>query len=73
MTDRPILHALVAFVSPAFGLVNTPRVMPLEEAADYARFGFTVIVDPQDASDLQRWEQIERSRVQARRGRRWLE
>lgn len=71
--DRPILHALVAYVSPAFGLVSQPRMMPLDEAVDYARFGFTVIVDPQDQSDLQRWEQVQRSHLtQSSRVRRWL-
>jgi hypothetical protein len=71
--DRPVLHCLVAFVSPAFGLCSEPRVMPLEDAADYARFGFSVIVDPQDQSDLQRWEQIQRSLVQQSRRRTWLQ
>lgn len=72
-SDRPILHALVAYLSPVFGLVSEPRVMPLEEAVDFARAGFAVIVDPQDQSDLQRWEQVQRSLLtQSSRVRRWL-
>ena len=69
MGDKPILHALVAYFSPAFGLVSDPRVMPLEEAVDFQRAGFVVLVDPGDESDLVRWEQIQRS-LQPKR--RWL-
>ena len=61
MSDRPILHALVGYWSPVFGLCNTPRMMPLEEAAEYQRLGFVVFVDPADECELVRWEQIERS------------
>jgi hypothetical protein len=70
MSDKPVLHCLVGFLSPLFGLVNQPRVMTLEEAVEYARYGFYVMVDPFDASDLARWEQIERSKVTRRR---WLD
>lgn len=71
--DRPAIRCLVGFLCPSFGLVGQPRVMTLEEAADYARFGFVVMVDPADLSDLARWEQIQRSLVQAERGRWWQE
>lgn len=70
MDSRPILHCLVAFVSPVFGLCSQPRMMALEDAEDFARFGFSVMVDPQDASDLARWEQVQRSLQMPRR--RWL-
>ena len=70
MSDRPHLHALVAFFSPVFGLVSDPRVMPLEDAVDYQTAGFIVLVDPQDQEDLARWEQVQRSLTM--RARSWL-
>ncbi len=70
VSDKPTLHALVAFFSPVFGLVSEPRMMPLEDAVDYQRAGFVVFVDPQDEEDLARWEQIERSKSARRR---WLD
>ena len=59
--DRPHLHCLVAYVSPVFGLVSEPRVMPLEDAVDYAHAGFAVLVDPQDERDLAMYERLERA------------
>jgi len=59
--DRPVIHVLVAYFSPAFGVISAPRLMPLEDAVDYARYGFTVIPDPFDLEDLTRYEQILRS------------
>jgi len=70
VSDKPILHALVAYFSPAFGLCSDPRIMPLEEALDFLRAGFVVLVDPGDEEDLVRWEQIQRSRTSRRR---WLD
>jgi len=70
VSDKPILHALVAYFSPVFGLVSDPRIMPLEEAVDYQRVGYVVFVDPGDEEDLVRWEQVERSRTVKKRG--WL-
>jgi hypothetical protein len=61
---------LVGYFSPVFGLCNTPRMMPLEEAAEYQRMGFVVFVDPQDEAELVRWEQIQRSLTTRARG--WL-
>ncbi len=58
---RPALHALVAFWSDPFGLVSEPRVMPLEDAVDYLRFGFAVLVDPEDERDLAMFERLERA------------
>ena len=43
--------------------------MPLEDAVDFARFGFCVLVDPQDQEDLTRWEQVQR----AASPRKWFE
>lgn len=59
--DRPTLHALVAYFSPAFGLLSEPRVMPLEEAVDYAKAGFAVLVDPADEWDLALYERLQRA------------
>lgn len=70
VSDKPVLHALVAYFSPAFGLVSDPRIMPLEDAVDFQRAGFVVFVDPSDEADLARWEQIQRSLTPKRRS--WL-
>lgn len=67
VSDRPTLQCLVGFVSPAFGIVGTPRIMSLEAAVDYAQFGFAVLVDPENEADLARWEQIQRSMHHATR------
>ena len=65
---RPILHALVCYFSPAFGCVSEPRVMPLEEAIDFQRVGFAVLMDPEDERDLAMHERLERAQRQPRRG-----
>jgi len=65
--SRPKVTALVAYFCPPFGCVTEPRVMPLEDAADFAQFGFAVLVDPQDEADLVRYEQLQRVTR-----RRWL-
>lgn len=70
LDERPILSVLVGFIDPVAGLVGQPKHMTLEEATDYARLGFYVMVDPFDASDLARWEQIQRSLTTRARG--WL-
>jgi hypothetical protein len=69
VSDKPVLRCLVGFISP-FGIVTQPRLRSLEEAVDYARYGFYVMVDPFDMSDLTRWEQVERSKTKPRR---WLD
>lgn len=58
---RPHLHALVAKFCAPFGLLDEPRVMPLEDAVDYQRFGWWVLVDPQDERDLAMYERLERA------------
>lgn len=70
--SRPHLHALVAFYSPPFGFLSEPRVMPLEDAADYARFGFIVLVDPADERELAMWEILDRS-LKPPSTRKWFE
>lgn len=69
---RPHLHALVAFYVEPFGFITEPTMMPLEDAADYARFGWTVLVDPADERDLAMWERLERA-CQTKPVRRWYE
>lgn len=58
---KPHLHALVAWFSPAFGLIGEPKVMPLEDAINYARVGFVFLVDPADERDLAMYENRERA------------
>lgn len=70
VSDKPVLHALVAYFSPAFGLCSDPRVMPLEEAVDFQRAGFVVLVDPADERDLTHWEMVQRSLAPKKRS--WL-
>ncbi len=69
--DKPHLHALVAFFSPVFGLCSEPRVMPLEDAVDFQRAGFVVLIDPADERDLVHWEMVQRSLTT--RARQWLQ
>ena len=64
---RPRISCLVAFYCAPFGLLTEPKVMPLEDAADYARYGFVVLVDPQDQQDLAMWEILERTTTAPRR------
>lgn len=59
--ERPVLHALVCYFCEPFGCVTEPRVMPLEEALDYVRFGFAVLVDPEDERDLAMHERLLRA------------
>ena len=58
--ERPHLHALVAWFSPTFGVLGDPliwpKIMPLEDAVDYARAGAVVLVDPADECDLAIYE-----------------
>lgn len=60
MGGKPILHALVGYFCPPFGLVSEPRVMPLEDAVDFHDWGFWVLVDPADERDLATWERAQR-------------
>ena len=66
--SRPHLHALVAFVDPDFGIIRTdPKMMPLEDAVDFARYGFVILLDPQDEQDLAMWERLQRALAQPKR------
>ena len=74
--DRPPIRCLVCWFSPVFGVIGGrdvsdaipdasvwPKVVSLEEAADLARAGFSVLVDPQDERDLAMYERFMRSCV----------
>lgn len=66
---RPALTALVGFYCHPFGLIRPPRIVSLEDAVDFQRFGFTVMVDPSSEADLATWERHHRWEV-AHLGRR---
>lgn len=66
MSDRPVVHAVVGYITE-YGVASQPTVKTLDEAEEFARVGFYVMVDPFDMEDLTRWEQIQRSMK-----RRWL-
>lgn len=59
--ERPKLRALVAYFCAPFGLLTVPKLMPLEDAVDHAKYGAVVLVDPQDERDLAMWERLQRS------------
>lgn len=71
MSDKPVFHVFVGYLCPPYGLIGQTKVMPLDEAVEYAALGFTVIRDPFAASDLARWEQLQR--VYAKPRRSWLD
>jgi hypothetical protein len=57
---RPRLTALVGFFAPPHGVITKMRILPLEEAVGFVRFGFTILVDPADERDLATWEREQR-------------
>ena len=61
MVDKPALRALVGYFSPAFGLLTIPKLVSLDDAADYAQSGFVVLVDPADERALVMWEGWQRA------------
>lgn len=77
MSDRPVVLALVGYFSPVFGLIGKrspegrlddippddvwPQLVTLEEAADFKRGGFDVVVDPQSEAELATWEREQRA------------
>lgn len=73
MESRPILRCVLAIRLPngeylvkcgkhaSEDVFDEDAAVSLEEAADFARFGWEVIVDPFDEEMLARWEQIQRS------------
>lgn len=59
--EKPIIRAIVGYWAPYCGLLTKTEVVTLEEAAEYARLGYAVFVDPQDEAELARWEQLHRT------------
>ena len=72
----PALHALVAWFSPVFRILGDPlvwpKVMPLDEAVDFAIAGAVVLVDPADERDLAMHENRQRA-VQRMAARQWFD
>lgn len=63
METRPIVHCLLAKRLPdGEYLVKKGDPFTLEEAADFATFGWEVFVDPWDLEALTRWEQMQRTK-----------
>ncbi len=58
---RPRLHALVGWFLPDGDVIVKKQPVLLEDAADYARMGWAVVVDPSDQAHLARWLQLNRS------------
>ncbi len=69
MDGRPPIHALVAWTFPNGEIRVRPQVVTLDRAADFARYGWAVLIDPSDESILARWIQLHRTPDQPRR--RW--
>ncbi len=67
MEDRPTVRALVGWMLPNGEFVVRKNVVSLEQAADYAQYGWAVLVDPMDESQLARWNQLHRTPEQPRR------
>ena len=58
--DRPAIRALVAYWSPAFGLIKAPLLCSLEDAVQYHALGFAVLVDPADEAAFRDWQEQQR-------------
>ena len=54
------MTALVGYLHEKGWLLGRPRLVTLEEAEDFARHGWTVLVDPWVHEELTRWEQLNR-------------
>lgn len=57
--ERPVVHCLVGWELP--NQEHIVRLVTLEQAADFQRFGWRVLVDPAEHAELVRWEQLHRS------------
>ena len=68
--ERPVVMALVGYFAPPWGVVGRPKIVPLEDAAEYHALGFAVFVDPADEAALVAWEQRQRA---LRPKRKWYE
>jgi hypothetical protein len=70
VTDRPVIRCIVGKELPD-GCHVKKDCVTLEDALDFALFGFAVMQDPFDQSDLVRYEQIQRSLRQKPKWQRW--
>jgi hypothetical protein len=59
--DRPVVHCLLAWRLPDGDYIVRDRIATLEDAADFARFGWEVLVDYATMEALTRWEQLHRT------------
>lgn len=63
---RPQLHALVGWYEEPFGLIRS-KIVSLEVAVDYQKFGAWVLIDPDDEQQLATYERQQRSYAPTRR------
>jgi hypothetical protein len=56
---RPIIHCLAGYHWPG-GCSVAPVALTLDEAAELAAYGWTIIIDPFDWEILARWEEFHR-------------
>ena len=66
---RPTLHALVGLYEEPIGLIGDGLIVTLEDAIDYQRLGFWVLVDPMEEADLATYERQQRMMLATRRVR----
>ncbi len=61
--ERPVVRVIVGKMLPdgSCCLAGHGRVLTLQDAADYAPFGWDVLTDPFDREELVRYEAIERA------------
>lgn len=57
---RPVITALIGYHVEPFGVIGSPKIVPLDEAAQYHALGFAVLVDPADEAELATWERRHR-------------
>ena len=52
---EPTVHYLIGYWCAPFGLLSEPRIVPGDEVADYRRFGWIAIPDPDDEAAMDLW------------------
>ena len=60
-TDRPVLLCLVAYDALPYALMVRRKPVPLDEAVEWQRAGWHVLVDPETEEALVRYEQAQRA------------
>lgn len=59
--DRPSIRALIGWLLPGGDVIlSQQNTIPLEDAPLYQKWGFVILVDPADESDLASWEREHR-------------